>query len=158
MFIFYEKTQFFIFLITLCMVANAGAKDCFEKAGRDSQIDPDLLRAIAKVESNSDHLAIGRNPYKGFGVGIMQIDSQHFNYLQRFGIHPEQLLDRCLNIYTGAYFLKLALNRTESIWEGVGAYNAGFLKSQVQSQRRKKYANKVRYQYQSIKNNRKRIN
>lgn len=126
---------------------------CFEQAGRDSHIDPDLLRAIAKVESNYNHLAIGKNPTKGFGVGIMQIDSQHFNYLQRFDINPELLLDKCINIYVGAYFLKLALNRMGNNWSAVGAYNAGFATSPRQIKRRQLYAQKVRKHYQLIKRN-----
>ncbi|CDL15229.1 X polypeptide [Klebsiella pneumoniae IS46] len=39
----------------------------------------------------------------------MQIDSQHFNELSRYGIKPDHLLsDACLNIYTGAYYLAQA--------------------------------------------------
>ncbi|CDL07751.1 X polypeptide [Klebsiella pneumoniae IS53] len=40
---------------------------------------------------------------------MMQIDSQHFNELSRYGIKPDHLLsDACLNIYTGAYYLAQA--------------------------------------------------
>ncbi|ADO47275.1 lytic transglycosylase domain-containing protein [[Enterobacter] lignolyticus] len=136
------------FFILYC---NSVIADCFENAGRDSYIDPDLLRAIARVESNFDHLAIGKNPTKGFGVGIMQIDSQHFSYLQKFDVSPELLLDKCINIYVGTYFLKLAMNRVGNNWDAVGAYNAGFSTKPRQIKKRQQYAKKVRKHYQIIK-------
>ncbi|MBP3153896.1 transglycosylase SLT domain-containing protein, partial [Klebsiella pneumoniae] len=78
------------------------AADCFDMAGRDYKIDPDLLRAISWQESGFKIDAIGRNPVTGYGSGLMQIDSQHFNELSRYGIKPDHLLsDACLNIYTG---------------------------------------------------------
>ncbi|EPH1170039.1 TPA: transglycosylase SLT domain-containing protein, partial [Klebsiella pneumoniae] len=85
------------------------AADCFDMAGRDYKIDPDLLRAISWQESRFKIDAIGRNPVTGYGSGLMQIDSQHFNELSRYGIKPDHLLsDACLNIYTGAYYLAQA--------------------------------------------------
>lgn len=57
----------------------------------------------------------------------MQIDSQHFNELSRYGIKPDHLLtDACMNIYTGAYYLAKAFNKWGVSWDAVGAYNAGF--------------------------------
>lgn len=138
--------------ILLClMISKSSAADCFEQAGRDSNIDPDLLRAIAKVESGLNHLAVGKNPGRGFGIGLMQIDSQNFMHLKKFSITPEMLLDPCLNVYTGAYFLRLAVNRLGYNWEAVGAYNAGFSKSHRQALRRHQYASKVRHHYHNIK-------
>ncbi len=87
------------------------AADCFDMAGRDYKIDPDLLRAISWQESRFKIDAIGRNPVTGYGSGLMQIDSQHFNELSRYGIKPDHLLsDACLNIYTGAYYLAQVLS------------------------------------------------
>ncbi|SPW31137.1 lytic transglycosylase [Edwardsiella tarda] len=146
-----NKSRNYILAMLIFSFSCTVSADCFEQAGQDSHIDPDLLRAIAKVESNHDPLAIGKNPRQGFGVGIMQIDSQHFRYLERFGIYPELLLDKCINIYTGAYFLKLALNRMGNSWEAVGAYNAGFSKKRQQSERRQRYAERVRKHYNLIK-------
>lgn len=86
------------------------AQDCFELAGRDYKIDPDLLRAISWRESRYRVNAIGINPVTGYGSGLMQVDSQHFNELARYGIKPEHLTtDPCMNIYTGAYYLAIAL-------------------------------------------------
>ncbi|WP_407907729.1 transglycosylase SLT domain-containing protein [Escherichia coli] len=144
----FPKYILFAICFTVSNIANA---DCFEYAGKDSNIDPDLLRAIAKVESNLNPHAIGKNPVKGFGMGLMQIDSQHFNHLRKFDIYPEMLFNECLNIYVGAYFLKISLNRMGHTWDGVGAYNAGFSKKIRQVKRRKDYARKVQLHYHVFK-------
>ncbi len=45
----------------------------------------------------------------------MQVDSQHFNELDRYGIKPEHLTtDPCMNIYTGAYYLAIAFKNGAS--------------------------------------------
>ena len=65
----------------------------------------------------------------------MQVDSQHFNELARYGIKPEHLTtDPCMNIYTGAYYLAIAFKKWGVSWEAVGAYNAGFRKTERQNQ------------------------
>lgn len=88
------------------------ATDCFDLAGRDYKIDPDLLRAISWKESRYRVNAIGINPVTGYGSGLMQVDSQHFNELARYGIKPEHLTtDPCMNIYTGAYYLAIAFKK-----------------------------------------------
>lgn len=111
------------------------AADCFDMAGRDYKIDPDLLRAISWQESRFKIDAIGRNPVTGYGSGLMQIDSQHFNELSRYGIKPDHLLsDACLNIYTGAYYLAQAFKKWGVSWDAVGAYNAGFKRPRARQQ------------------------
>lgn len=96
-----------VLLVLMSTVVHAA--DCFDMAGRDYKIDPDLLRAISWKESRYRVNAIGINPVTGYGSGLMQVDSQHFNELARYGIKPEQLVtDPCLNIYTGAYYLAIA--------------------------------------------------
>lgn len=93
-----------VLLVGLLMLSSPViAQDCFELAGRDYKIDPDLLRAISWKESRYRVNAIGINPVTGYGSGLMQVDSQHFNELARYGIKPEHLTtDPCMNIYTGA--------------------------------------------------------
>lgn len=127
--------------------------DCFDLAGKDYNIDADLLRAIAWKETRLNSAAIGYNPTTGYGSGLMQIDSQHFNELNSYGITPEMLLsDPCLNIYTGTYYLALAFKKLGVTWDAVGAYNAGFSKSSIQKERRESYAKDVRRIYSMLKN------
>ena len=84
----------------------------------------------------------------------MQIDSQHHTQLSQYGIKPEQLLtDACLNIYTGAYYLALAFKKWGVSWEAVGAYNAGFRRTDRQAMRRLVYARKIEAIYRAIKTN-----
>lgn len=139
--------------LLLIVTQNANA-DCFDMAGRDYHIDPDLLRAIAWNESHYNTGITGKNPVTGFGSGLMQIDSQHFTELSRYGIKPEHLLnDACLNIYTGAYYLAIAFEKWGVSWQAVGAYNAGFRKTEEQAQRRYIYARKIEATYCVIKKN-----
>ncbi|EIW0071068.1 transglycosylase SLT domain-containing protein, partial [Klebsiella pneumoniae] len=88
------------------------------------------------------------------GAGLMQIDSQHHMQLSRYGIKPQNLLtDACLNIYTGAYYLALAFQKWGISWEAVGAYNAGFRRTDRQAMRRLAYARKIEVIYRAIKTN-----
>ncbi|WP_334032448.1 transglycosylase SLT domain-containing protein, partial [Acinetobacter baumannii] len=69
-------------------------------------------------------------------------------------IKPEQLLtDACLNIYTGAYYLALAFKKWGVSWDAVGAYNAGFRRTDRQDMRRLAYARKIEAVYRAIKAN-----
>lgn len=142
-------------LATLLLISTpAWSADCFDMAGRDYRIDPDLLRAISWQESKWKVNAIGKNPGSGYGAGLMQIDSQHQGELSQYGIKPGHLLtDACLNIYTGAYYLALAFKKWGVSWEAVGAYNAGFRRSDRQAIRRLEYARKIEAIYLAIKKN-----
>lgn len=142
-----------IFIALFFVLTTCKASDCFGVAGRRYNIDPDLLRAIGEVESNSQSNAIGLNQKYGYGVGRMQIDSNNFNQLNHFGITPQELLrNDCLNIYVGAYYLSIAFKKWGVSWESVGAYNAGFKQSQKQKIRRFIYSTKVKRVYEKIKN------
>ena len=146
----HHHCRFFVFSFA------ANAADCFTLAGRDYKIDPDLLRAISWQESKFKIDAIGKNPVSGYGSGLMQIDSQNFEKLSSFGIKPHHLLtDACLNIYTGAYYLALAFKKWGVSWEAVGAYNAGFSRTEKQAMRRLQYARKIEAIYRAIKANNK---
>jgi soluble lytic murein transglycosylase-like protein len=141
--------------LLFCFSISVQATDCFDMAGRDYKIDPDLLRAISWNESNFKVGVIGKNLTTGYGLSLMQIDSQNYPHLMQFGITPDQLAsDPCMNIYTGAYYLAIALKRWGYNWEAVGAYNAGFAKNDIQNTKRMNYANKIFLTYHSMKKQR----
>lgn len=141
-----------VFIACFFLSDIAYATSCYVRAGRYYKIDPDLLLAIAWKESRLDKHAIGQNPHGGYGTGLMQVDSQHFNELKTYGITPHRLLnDSCLNIYTGAYYLAIAFRKFGRTWQAVGAYNAGFKISETQNQRRLLYSNDVKRIYLTIK-------
>ena len=56
-----------------------------------------------------------------------------------------------MNIYTGAYYLAIAFKKWGISWEAVGAYNAGFAKTEKQAIRRYYYASKIHSTYLAIK-------
>ncbi len=100
--------------------------DCYDKAGNDYQIDPDLLHAVAFRESSFQPNAINQASPTRYAIGLMQIHSQNFNELSQYGITENHLRqDPCMNIYTGAFYLTKFIRIQGDIWKGVGAYNAG---------------------------------
>lgn len=150
----YHVKKILIIAALLLISTPSWGEDCFDMAGRDYRIDPDLLRAISWQESKWVVSAIGKNPGTGYGAGLMQIDSQHHSQLSQYGIKPEHLLtDACLNIYTGAYYLALAFKKWGVSWDAVGAYNAGFRRTDRQAMRRLVYARKIEAIYRAIKTN-----
>ena len=126
--------------------------DCYDLAGRDYKIEPDLLRAVSFRESSWRDNALNYVSPDSYAIGRMQIHSQNFNHLSQFGITPEHLKnDVCMNIYTGAYYLAIAFKRWGYSWRAVGAYNAGFRDDPKQEAKRLKYAAEVREIYEGLK-------
>lgn len=143
-----------LMLAIILISGAASASDCFDRAGRDYQIDPDLLRAVAITESSGRSNAMNVVSSERYAVGMMQIHSNNFPHLSEFGITPGNLYaDSCLNIYTGAYYLAIAFKRWAYNWRAVGAYNAGFKETRRQDLRRNEYARKVWKHYRGIKVN-----
>ncbi|UAN48843.1 transglycosylase SLT domain-containing protein (plasmid) [Serratia sp. JSRIV001] len=142
--------------VSLLFSGMVNASDCFDLAGRDYKIDPDLLRAIAWNESKFNQYAVGNNYDSSVDTGIMQINSQHDQELYSYGITRHHLKnDACLNIYTGAFYLAIAFKKWGVSWVSVGAYNAGFKDSPKQAYRRYIYAEKIHRTYKTIKLNKK---
>lgn len=144
--------RIFLIISLLSLALPSYSQDCYDRAGRDYHIEPDLLRAVAFRESSWRDYALNIVSPKEYAVGKMQIHSQNFSHLAQFGITPQHLYaDHCLNIYTGAYYLAIAFKRWGYNWRSVGAYNAGFKDSARQEQRRLRYASEVQTIYRHIK-------
>ncbi|EMW9316322.1 transglycosylase SLT domain-containing protein [Salmonella enterica] len=140
-------------VVCLLIISHSSmASDCFESAGKDAGIDPDLLRAIAWQESRLKYDVTGKNPVSGYGMGLMQIDSQHLENMSKRGIDRDLLVsDICTNIYVGTLILAKAFNKWGATWEAVGAYNAGFSITPGQHFRRMVYARKIYTVYRKLK-------
>lgn len=139
----------------ISLVANSAKADCYDLAGRDYHIDPDLIRAVSFRESSFRENAMNVVSPESYAVGAMQIHSQNFPHLAQFGITPGKLYnDPCMNIYTGAYYLAIAFKRWGYSWRAVGAYNAGFKDSPEQESKRRTYAAEVLSIYNRIKSGR----
>ena len=99
---------------------------CFSAAAARHGVNEQLLWAIAKVESGFDSKAQHKNTNATTDYGVMQINSSHLPWLQRFGIELHHLTQQpCTNIDVGAVILAGMISRFGSTWRAVGAYGAG---------------------------------
>jgi soluble lytic murein transglycosylase-like protein len=104
------------------------AESCWQQAAARFDVPPELLVAIAAVESGFDPRAKNMSHTARTGstdLGLMQINSAHLPRLAQWGISPTQLLDPCINVHVGAWLLAEIFSRLGRTWEAVGAYNAG---------------------------------
>lgn len=96
---------------------------CFDQAASRYQVDPLLLRAIARVESGFNPVAIGKNA-SSEDIGVMQINTTWLPVLAQHGISRKHLFDPCINIHIGAWVLSHNIASMGATWKAVGAYNA----------------------------------
>src|ERR1700693_866333 len=113
--------------ISVLCLAPSLASACWEEAGERYGVSPQLLYAMARVESSLNPVAINDSHRKDTGsydIGLMQINSSHLQRLARHGINEADLYDPCTNIHVGAWLLADEVSSYGVSWEGVGAYNA----------------------------------
>ncbi|UUZ66613.1 lytic transglycosylase domain-containing protein (plasmid) [Polaromonas sp. P1-6] len=86
-----------------------------------------MLRAIAQHESWMNPGIALRNANGSLDLGLMGINTIHLEPgepLYRGGFTAKMLLDPCTNVMTGAYLLRLKMNRFGNTWQAVGAYHS----------------------------------
>lgn len=143
-----KKLLFF----TLLLLSSSSFADCWVQAGERYGIEPELLQAIAMVESDLNFRATNTNRNGTTDYGLMQINSTHLHTLKKFNITSRHLLeDPCHNVMTGAWILAGNIRHFGYSWDAVGAYNAGYGNSQGKQALRKKYIEKVALRYHQIK-------
>lgn len=133
-------------LLAALLVAAAASNAscfCFDEAGAEYGINPQILRAIAKVESNFNPYAVNRNSNGTYDFGLMQINSSWASALGRQ--RWNNLGDACYNAKTGAWILAQCISKYGYNWKAIGCYN-----SQTPS-KRDVYARKVFQQLQRVK-------
>lgn len=141
-----EKLKmFFIIAVLQLLMAATGVQAgslCFDDAGAMYNINPQILRAIAKVESNFNPRAVNYNTNGTYDFGVMQINS---SWAATLGMdHWNTLGDSCSNIKTGAMVLSGCMKRYGYTWEAVGCYNSS------RPDKRDKYARMVYGQLRRI--------
>lgn len=97
---------------------------CWEEVGSRYGINPYLLAAIAKTESNFNPRAVRRNSNGSRDLGLMQINTLWLPTLAKYGIQEEHLFDPCVNLAVGAWILRSRQSSFGNTWEAVGAYHS----------------------------------
>jgi soluble lytic murein transglycosylase-like protein len=123
-------------LIAMILLPRLLFAFCFEEAAKEYNVPVDLLRSIAKVESNYDPLAIGYNKNGTIDYGLMQVNSWWYKKLGHEK-WADITADACSNTKAGAWILSQCMQRYGNTPEAIGCYNA------VSPEQRATYADKV---------------
>ena len=97
---------------------------CVTAAAEYHVVNPWVLKAILKIESDFKEKAVNRNANGTIDVGMAQINSIHFAKLARYGIAPTELLDGCKATYVAAWHLANQLRMHGNTWFGVASYHS----------------------------------
>lgn len=139
-----------VLLFGILMSSQQALAFCWEETARRYNIEPELLQAIAAVESGYRPEAI--NPANRNGtrdIGLMQINSIHLPRLLQSGITEERLLrEPCLSVEVAASILAEFIQRFGYNWTAVGAYNAGT--GPEREALRMRYAEKIWSRYEAL--------
>ncbi len=128
-----------LLLLLLLLCASVPAKTgayCFEEAGGRYRIAPELLHAMARIESNFQPHAVNRNRDGSYDYGVMQINSRWSGVLGKEAWL--RLGEPCFNVQVGAWILAQCIQRHGYTWEAVGCYNAS------SREKRKRYIQRVK--------------
>jgi len=100
------------------------AHDLFTEYGTLFGVPPNLLWAIAKVESNFNPNSVAKNKNGTKDIGLMQINTVHLDRLKRdYGIDANLLFDVRINIAVGAQILSKCIRKHGYTEKGINCYN-----------------------------------
>lgn len=139
-------------LFSLLISTDQALAYCWVETASRYDIEPELLQAIAAVESGYRMDAI--NAANGNGtrdIGLMQINSIHLPRLLKQGITEERLLSEpCLSVQVGASILAEFIRRFGYNWTAVGSYNVGVGSGPQLETLRMRYAEKIWSHYETL--------
>lgn len=147
-----SKGGFFVITLFLFSFANGANANCWVHAGNRYEIDPWLLIAISKTESQLNQNSFNKNKDGSWDYGLMQINSSHMKTLEQMGIGVNELAEPCQQIMVGAWLLAKNIKKYGKTWNAVGAYNVGCAKLDKDecARRRTIYVNKVKSAYRTL--------
>jgi len=96
---------------TLGIVTGSSTADCIDDAASYQQVNQYVLRAIAFQESSMRSWIVNRNSNGSIDIGLLGMNSVHFNDLAKFGIGPSNLTDPCLSAYVGAWMYRKKIQK-----------------------------------------------
>ncbi|MCF5052298.1 transglycosylase SLT domain-containing protein [Pseudomonas syringae] len=139
-------------LFSLLISANQVLADCWVETASRYDIEPELLQAIAAVESGNRADAINTTNSNGTrDIGLMQINSIHLPRLLKQGITEDRLLSEpCLSVEVGASILAEFIRRFGYNWTAVGSYNVGVGSGPQLEALRMRYAEKIWTRYEAL--------
>jgi soluble lytic murein transglycosylase-like protein len=105
-------------------MALTPATRCVVAAAERHSVNPWVLKAILKVESNFNPGAVNRNPNGTKDIGMAQINTIHLRELSKHGISGADLLDPCVSTYVAAWHLAKQYRQYGNTWFAVGAYHS----------------------------------
>ncbi|KGE66880.1 MULTISPECIES: transglycosylase SLT domain-containing protein [Pseudomonas] len=134
------------------MVSHQALAYCWEEAASHYNIEPELLQAIAVVESGNRAQAMNHANRNGTrDIGLMQINSIHLPRLLKQGITEDRLINEpCLSVEVGASILAEFIQRFGYNWTAVGSYNVGTGAGPEREALRLQYAQKIWAYYEQL--------
>lgn len=141
-----------VLLFSGLMGSHQALAYCWEEAASRYDLEPELLQAIAAVESGYRAQAVNQANRNGTrDIGLMQINSIHLPRLLKQGITEERLLSEpCLSVEVGASILAEFIQRFGYNWTAVGAYNVGPGSGPQREALRLRYAEKIWVRYEAL--------
>jgi hypothetical protein len=119
----YDINVYIISILFILFSSSPAHSFCFREAGEMYDIAPEILEAIAQVESNNQHDAVNLSNRNGsYDFGLMQINSSWYGKIGK-ELWME-LGDPCTNVKVGAWILAQCFQQYGYTWKGVGCYNA----------------------------------
>lgn len=139
-------------LLSLLMGSSPALAYCWDEVASRYDLEPELLQAIAAVESGYRAQTINNANSNGTrDIGLMQINSIHLPRLLKQGITEERLLSEpCLSVEVGASILAEFIQRFGYNWTAVGAYNVGPGPGPQREALRLRYAERIWVRYEAL--------
>ncbi|MBT2373413.1 transglycosylase SLT domain-containing protein [Pseudomonas fluorescens] len=139
-------------LLIILLVGSEAKAYCWAEAASRYDLEPELLQAIAAVESGYRADAMNYSNNNGTrDIGLMQINSIHLPRLLKEGVTEQRLLDEpCLSVAVGASILAGFIKQFGYNWTAVGSYNVGTGSGPQRDALRVRYAQKIWARYEEL--------